>query len=162
MGREIARIPQEKKLRENLLGVVVRIVILKMRKHVVFVIDASRSMEKRDVLVERGVWKSRMDAVLDACFEFIEVRKTNVLSTYFQLSRQQYVDFVTFIFRERLLEYIVPLAFITHDSCAGGQTFRETSIHIRCTTADCDLTICGAIVYSNSRRRATGTLAAIV
>lgn len=41
-----------------------------------FVIDASRSMGKRDVLVKGGVEKQRrVDAVLDACFEFIEVRQ---------------------------------------------------------------------------------------
>lgn len=42
-----------------------------MRKHVVFVVDASRSMERRDV-VENGQRKRRVDAVLDCCFEFIE------------------------------------------------------------------------------------------
>lgn len=48
-----------------------------MRKHVVFVVDASRSMEKHDVveggLYNRRVYKRRVDAVLDACFEFIQV-----------------------------------------------------------------------------------------
>lgn len=44
-----------------------------MRKHVVFVVDASRSMERRDVF-EGGERKRRIDAVLDCCFEFIEVR----------------------------------------------------------------------------------------
>lgn len=44
-----------------------------MRKHVVFVVDASRSMDKRDVY-EDGQWKRRVGAVLDVCFEFIEVR----------------------------------------------------------------------------------------
>lgn len=44
-----------------------------MRKHVVFVVDASRSMERRDV-VEQGERKRRIDAVLDCCFEFIEVK----------------------------------------------------------------------------------------
>ena len=39
----------------------------------VFVVDASRSMEKCDV-VDEGVSKRRIDAVLDACFEFMEVR----------------------------------------------------------------------------------------
>lgn len=43
-----------------------------MRKHVVFVVDASRSMERRDVF-EGGERKRRIDAVLDCCFEFIEV-----------------------------------------------------------------------------------------
>lgn len=43
-----------------------------MRKHVVFVVDASRSMERRDVF-EDGQRKRRVDAVLDCCFEFIEV-----------------------------------------------------------------------------------------
>lgn len=45
-----------------------------MRKHVVFVIDGSRSMEKRDVIGEDGEQLCRIDAVLDACFEFIEVQ----------------------------------------------------------------------------------------
>lgn len=43
-----------------------------MRKHVVFVVDASRSMERRDVF-DQGERKRRIDAVLDCCFEFIEV-----------------------------------------------------------------------------------------
>eukprot|EP00904_Undaria_pinnatifida_P003734 jgi/Undpi1/13361/HiC_scaffold_8.g03020.m1 len=42
-----------------------------MRKHVVFVMDASRSMEKIDVY-DNGKWKRRVTAVLDVCFEFIK------------------------------------------------------------------------------------------
>lgn len=44
------------------------------RKHVVFVIDASRSMIKCDVIDHGTHKKRRIDAVLDACFEFIKVR----------------------------------------------------------------------------------------
>jgi len=43
-----------------------------MRKHVVFVVDASRSMERRDVF-DDGQRKRRVDAVLDSVFEFVEV-----------------------------------------------------------------------------------------
>lgn len=45
-----------------------------MRKHVVFVMDASRSMGKMDVC-DNGEWKRRVTAVLDVCFEFIQVRR---------------------------------------------------------------------------------------
>ena len=44
-----------------------------MRKHVVFVVDASRSMGKRDVY-EDGECKRRVTAVLDVCLKFTEVR----------------------------------------------------------------------------------------
>lgn len=47
-----------------------------MRKHVVFVVDASRSMERMDVF-DQGERKRRIDAVLDCCFEFIEVRSNH-------------------------------------------------------------------------------------
>ena len=40
----------------------------------VFVMDASRSMEKIDVY-DNGKWKRRVTAVLDVCFEFIKVRR---------------------------------------------------------------------------------------
>lgn len=46
----------------------------RMRKHVIFVIDGSRSMEKEDAVDSRGHYQCRVDTVLDACFEFIEVR----------------------------------------------------------------------------------------
>lgn len=39
----------------------------------VFVVDASRSMDKCDV-IDQGVYKKRIEAVLDACFDFIKVR----------------------------------------------------------------------------------------
>ncbi|CAN0389307.1 unnamed protein product [Pylaiella littoralis] len=51
-----------------------------MRKHVVFVVDASRSMARRDVR-EGGTPKRRIDAVLDCCFEFIEDQLANPYSS---------------------------------------------------------------------------------
>ncbi|CAM9377138.1 unnamed protein product [Ectocarpus sp. 12 AP-2014] len=56
-----------------------------MRKHVVFVVDASRSMERRDVF-DQGERKRRIDAVLDCCFEFIEDQLANQHSS----SRDRY------------------------------------------------------------------------
>lgn len=62
-----------------------------MRKHVVFVVDASRSMERRDVF-DQGERKRRIDAVLDCCFEFIEVRsnpRSHVVHNYIDSPQQK-------------------------------------------------------------------------
>lgn len=54
----------------------------RMRKHVVFVIDGSKSMDRMDAFdKESGDRIRRVDAVLDCIFEFIQVCRCMSCST---------------------------------------------------------------------------------